>query len=110
MTRVSGRSVRFALLASSLLTAGVAAAKERPLSISNGFRLGDAGVLCPAQGRPADKRLTGVFDRAYFLTCRDAASAVGSVIAVRRAIDIAGEASVIKSGALTCAAPASATI
>lgn len=110
MTRVFGRSLRFALLASSLLAAGVAVGKEPPLSITNGFRLGDAGVLCTAQVRPADRRLTGVFDRAYILTCRDAASAVGSLIAVRRGIDIAGEASVIKSGQLTCAAPASATI
>ena len=76
----------------------------------NGFRLGDAGVLCTAQVQPADRRLTGVFDRAYVLTCRDAASAVGSLIAVRRAVDIAGEASIIKSGALACSAPTSAAI
>ena len=110
MTRVSGRSLRFALLASSLLAAGAAAGKAPPLSIANGFRLGDAGVLCTAQVRPADRRLTGVFDRAYILTCRDAASAVGSLIAVRRAVDIAGEASVIKTGALACGAPASMTV
>ena len=39
-----------------------------------------------------------------------ASSAVGSAIAVRRAVDIATEGSVIKSGALSCGAPASATI
>jgi CHAT domain-containing protein len=111
MTRVVGQSLRMALLASSLLLAGTAAAKkDPPLSIMNGFRLGDAGVLCTAQVQPADRRLTGVFDRAYVLTCRDAASAVGSLIAVRRAVDIADEASTIKSGALTCSAPASATL
>ena len=110
MTRVTGRSLRLALLASSLLAAGAAAAKDPPLSIANGFRLGDAGVLCTAQVRPADQRLTGIFDRAYILTCRDAASAVGSLLAVRRGIDIAGEQSVIKSGPLTCGAPASATV
>ena len=111
MTRVFGRSLRLALLASSLLVAGAAAAKkDPPLSILNGFRLGDAGVLCTAQIRPADQRLTGVFDRAYVLTCRDAASAVGSLIAVRRAVDIAREVSVIESGQLRCEAPASATI
>ena len=111
MTRVFGHSIRLVLLASTLMVAGTAAAKkEPPLSIMNGFRLGDAGVLCTAQVRPADQRLTGVFDRAYVLTCRDAASAVGSVIAVRRAVDIATEASVIKSGALSCAAPVEASI
>lgn len=110
MTRVFGQGLRFALLASSFLAAGAAAAKDPPLSIANGFRLGDAGVLCTAQIQPADRRLTGVFDRAYVLTCRDAASAVGSLIAVRRAVDIAGEASVIESGALSCSAPTSATV
>ena len=111
MTRVAGKSLRLALLASSLMVAGAAAAKkEPPLSIMNGFRLGDAGVLCTAQVQPADRRLSGVFDRAYVLTCRDAASAVGSLIAVRRAVDLAGEASIIKSGTLTCTAPSSASI
>jgi CHAT domain-containing protein len=110
MTRVFGRALRFALMASSLLAAGAVAAKDPPLSIANGFRLGDAGVLCTAQVRPADRRLTGVFDRAYILTCRDAASAVGSLIAVRRAVDIAGEESVIKAVTLACGAPASATV
>src|SRR5215218_11273606 len=106
MTRVSGLSLRFALLASSLLAAGAAAGKDPPLSLANGFRLGDAGVLCTAQVRPADRRLTGVFDRAYILTCRDAASAVGSLLAVRRSVDLATEQSVVKSGALSCGAPA----
>jgi CHAT domain-containing protein len=110
MTRVIGQSLRFALLASSLLAAGALAAKEQPLSLSNGFRLGDAGVLCTAQVRPADRRLTGVFDRAYILTCRDAASAVGSLLAVRRGVDITTEQSVIKSGSLSCGAAASAEI
>ena len=111
MTRVSGQKLRLALLASTLLVAGAAAAKkDPPLAIQNGFRLGDAGVLCTAQVRPADRRLTGVFDRAYVLTCRDAASAVGSLIAVRRAVDIATEQSIIKTGALSCSAPASATV
>ena len=111
MTRVAGQSFRLALLASGLMVAGAAVAKkDPPLSIMNGFRLGDGGVLCTAQVQPADRRLSGVFDRAYVLTCRDAASAVGSLIAVRRAVDIAGEASIIKSGALSCTAPSSASI
>ena len=111
MTRVIGQSLRLALLASSLIVAGSAAAKkDPPLSTLNGFRLGDSGVLCTAQVRPADRRLTGVFDRAYILTCRDAASAVGSLIAVRRGVDVATEESVIKSDALTCNPPAEASI
>ena len=67
-------------------------------------------MLCTAQVKPTDKRLTGIFDRAYLLTCRDAASPVGSVIAVRRSVDLAAEPSAIHSAALTCGGEQSATI
>src|SRR5688572_10501888 len=111
MTRVFGQALRIGLLASAIGSATPAwTAKLPPLSTLNSFRLGDAGVLCTAQVRPADQRLTGIFDRAYVLTCRDAASAVGSLVAVRRAIDLAGEQSILKTGPLTCSAPEQATI
>jgi CHAT domain-containing protein len=111
MTRVFGQALRVGLLASAIAVVAPAwAAKAPPLSTFNSFRLGDAGVLCTAQVRPADQRLTGIFDRAYVLTCRDAASAVGSLIAVRRAIDMVGEQSLLKTGPLTCSAPAEAAI
>lgn len=112
MTRAFAKGLRLTLLASALGCAGTAAAarSEPPLSVLNSFRLGDAGVLCTAQSRPADPRLGGLFDRAYGLTCRDAASAVGSLIAVRRSVDLATEPSLLKSGALTCGAPASASV
>ena len=111
MNRVLRKSMKLGLLASTLLAAGPAiAAKEPPISVRNAFRLGDSGVMCTAQARPADPRLTGVFDRAYVLTCRDAASAVGSLIAVRRAVNLAGEASALKTGALTCGAPEAVTV
>ena len=67
-------------------------------------------MLCTAQLHSTDPRLTGLFDRAYQLTCRDAAGAVGSLIAVRRAVDFAAEPSALKSGALACQAEESATI
>ena len=47
-----------------------------PIAHRTSFRLGDAGVTCTAQSRATDVRLTGIFDRAYVLTCRDASSAV----------------------------------
>jgi CHAT domain-containing protein len=89
---------------------GPAYAAEPPLSIRSSFRLGDAGVLCSAQVRPTDPRLSGIFDRAYQLTCRDAAAPVGSVIAVRHAADLASTPSALPAGALTCKAEESATI
>ena len=54
MTRLFGRGLRLALLASSLMAANTAFARaDPPLSTVNGFRLGDAGVLCTAQIRSA---------------------------------------------------------
>jgi len=87
-----------------------AAQSQLPLSTRNSFRLGDEGVLCTAQVKPTDQRLTGIFDRAYLLTCRDAASPVGSVIAVRRSVDLTAEQSAIHPAALTCGSEQSATI
>jgi hypothetical protein len=92
-----------ALMASSVLLPAMAeAARPAPLSTRTSFRLGDAGVLCTAQLRSTDPRLAGIFDRAYQLTCRDAAGAVGSALAVRRAVDLATEPSALQTGRLTC--------
>ena len=111
MTRTPGMTARILLLASAI---GVAApaigASVVPIANRTSFRLGDAGVMCTAQSRATDTRLTGIFDRAYVLTCRDAASAVGSLLAVRRAVDLAQEPGMIKTGALTCGAVSSVTV
>ncbi|MET0137603.1 MAG: CHAT domain-containing protein, partial [Sphingobium sp.] len=86
-------------------------ASAQPLSVRNSFRVGSSGVLCSAQIAPADKRLSGLFDRAYRLTCRDAAGAVGSVIAVRHDVDPASAAAVAStSSGATCGAAESMTI
>ena len=99
------------LLAGVAALPSVAAAQSgSPLSVRSGFRLGDAGVLCTAQVRSTDPRLAGLFDRAYQLTCRDAAGPIGSMIAVRRAVDLANERTSLQSGALTCRPEESATI
>jgi CHAT domain-containing protein len=102
------RALQFLLLAS--VASVPASAAEPPLSIKSSFRLGDSGVLCTAQVRPSDPRLTGMFDRGYQLTCRDAAGPIGSVLAVRRAIDPATERSVLPAGGLACKGEESATV
>jgi CHAT domain-containing protein len=100
------KPVLIALLASAtLLPSMTAASVAAPLSTKSSFRIGDAGVMCTAQVRPTDPRLGGMFDRGYQLTCRDAAGAIGSLLAVRRAVDLSGERSVLQSGTLTCRAP-----
>ncbi|WP_408587630.1 CHAT domain-containing protein [Novosphingobium sp.] len=96
-----------ASLAALALAAPLAVvAKAPPLSIRNSFRIGSSGVMCTAQNAPGDARLTGMFDRSYRLTCRDAAGAVGSLIAVRRDIAPAAEPSALPGVTLDCAAPA----
>jgi CHAT domain-containing protein len=104
------RALHKMLLAGVALAPGLAHADTGPLSIRSSFRLGDAGVLCTAQIKPTDPRLKGIFDRAYQLTCRDAAAPVGSVIAVRQAVDLAGEPSALPVGTLNCRAEESVTI
>jgi CHAT domain-containing protein len=103
------RALQLLLLASAAMAPANAAA-ETPLSIKPSFRLGDAGVLCTAQVRPTDARLSGIFDRSYLLTCRDAAGPIGSVLAVRRTVDLAREPSALPMGQLSCKAEESATI
>ena len=99
------RSTLAALAAAASLLAvhaGAASARELPLSVRNSFRIGDAGVLCTAQNAPGDPRLQGIFDRGYRLTCRDAASAIGTLIAVRRPLAIAAIPSAMMQDAVAC--------
>lgn len=100
MTRV----LQLLMMAGATVVPAMTQASETPLSIRPSFRLGDSGVLCTAQVRPTDPRLTGIFDRSYQLTCRDAAAPVGSVLAVRRPIGLASTPSALTVGALTCKA------
>ena len=109
MTRVM-RMSRIALLLTAAASAMPAWGQVTPIANRNSFRIGDSGVMCTAQSRPQDARLTGIFDRAYALTCRDAAASVGSLIAVRRAVNLAAEPSGLGAQSLSCGAEESATI
>ncbi len=60
------------------------AAQTLPVSVRSSFRVGTSGVVCSAQVALSDARLSTMFDRAYTLSCRDAAGAVGTLIAVKR--------------------------
>jgi len=95
-------------VAGALLVTPVSS-QDNSLTFRTNFRVGDAGVRCTAQNAPSEPRLKGMFDRAYRLTCRDAASSVGSMLVVRGSENVdpvpqgVGEAS-------QCQAPESATI
>jgi CHAT domain-containing protein len=53
------------------------------LAVRNSFRIGDDGVACSAQVSALHPLLKTMFDRAYELTCRDAAAPVGSAYVLR---------------------------
>ena len=89
MTRNLRSMLLAALLGASALVTSMPAAGKTSLSVRNSFRVGSEGVICSAQFRALDPRLKGIFDRAYGLTCRDAASPVGTLIAVRSPVDLA---------------------
>ena len=110
-------SQRFGLFASVCIVGMISAAapahaapRSTPLSTRDSFRLGDAGVLCTAQTKPTDNRLSGMFDRGYLITCRDAAGPVGSAVSVRAKTDPATLPSALPTGSLTCAAPNRVTV
>jgi tetratricopeptide (TPR) repeat protein len=81
-----------------------------PLSVRNSFRVGTSGVACSAQNAPLDPRVKGMFDRAYRLSCRDAAGAIGSLIAVRRTVALGSEPSGMADVDLSCGEAGRATL
>lgn len=105
--RLLSAASRFALAALAVAAGTVpdsALAQRDPLSIRNSFRIGNAGVQCTAQNSPLDKRLQSMFDRAYRLSCRDAAGAVGTLIAVREPVDIGKAPTAMPGASFTCGA------
>ncbi|MCX7285359.1 MAG: CHAT domain-containing protein [Novosphingobium sp.] len=106
--------IRSAFIGMAALAAapGVMAATDapQPLSIRNSFRIGTSGVTCTAQNAPSDQRLQNMFDRSYRLSCRDAAGAVGTLIAVRRAVALQDEPTGLAGVTLACGATGSVQI
>lgn len=94
-----------ALAIAATVAPNPALAQREPLSIRNSFRIGDSGVQCTAQNAPLDKRLNSMFDRGYRLGCRDAAGAVGTLIAVREAVAIETAPTGMPGASFTCDAP-----
>ncbi len=94
-------AARVSLLALAL-TATPGVAREDSLSVRNSFRIGTSGVSCSALNTPNDQRLSSMFDRAYRLTCRDAAGSIGSVVALRKDTSIGSVASGITASPLSC--------
>lgn len=63
---------------------GVASAQSQSPLLADSFRLGQGGgVLCQVQTRGRDPAITGIFDRAWAIVCRDSARPVGKLYALR---------------------------
>jgi CHAT domain-containing protein/tetratricopeptide (TPR) repeat protein len=93
----------FALAAAIAIYAGAPLHAQSDISTADSFRIGNAGVLCSAQNLSADSALTGMFDRAHAIVCRDAASEVGKLFQFRSST--IPDANKWGNEELTCAAP-----
>jgi CHAT domain-containing protein len=71
------------LVAAFALAQAPAMAAPVAVSASDSFRVGDRGVLCTAQRRSEDPRYATMFDRAYDIVCRDAATPVARLYALK---------------------------
>ncbi|WP_380876980.1 CHAT domain-containing protein [Sphingomonas sp. DBB INV C78] len=67
----------------ALASPALAAPGGRP-SLQDSFRLGgQQGALCQIQSTAVDPAIVGMFDRAYAIVCRDAATPIGRIYALR---------------------------
>jgi CHAT domain-containing protein len=79
----AGKIFVVAALLAGLSHAPLAAQSLRP-SLMDSFPIGlGGGALCQAQSKSTDSALTGMFDRAWTMVCRDAAKPVGQIFALR---------------------------
>lgn len=81
-----------------------APAQDVPPSLLDSFRLGSGGgVLCQVQNRGRDKALSGMFDRAWTVVCRDAARPIAQLYALRTDTpDPAGRLAAQRSAEVDC--------
>jgi CHAT domain-containing protein len=87
MMRAKTLALALGILASAAGSIPGFAAGKTSLSLRNSFRIGNSGVLCTAQSKAVGPNLVDMFDRGYSIVCRDAASAVGTLQALRKGKD-----------------------
>ncbi|RVT90140.1 CHAT domain-containing protein [Sphingomonas crocodyli] len=102
---VAGAALLLGCLSGSLVAQAPAS-----VAVRDSFRIGDAGVLCTAQIQPLDKNVKGIFDRGYGVVCRDAASTVGHLYALRANVGSVAAVIASQADAMTCEAPVATTL
>ena len=71
-----------------LVLAGTAIGQGTQPSIADSFRIGTGGgALCQAQSLTIDPMISGLFDRAWTVVCRDAPKPIGKLYQIRLAGD-----------------------
>ncbi|MEO7654358.1 MAG: CHAT domain-containing protein, partial [Sphingomicrobium sp.] len=98
----------FYLAMGTAVAAAVAgsAALAAPLSVRDSFRIGSGGTtFCSAQSNATDKVLTNMFDSAYSITCRDAASPIGKLYKLRDTASAGGRLAAARADEVVCSAP-----
>ncbi len=73
----------FGIIATLAVAVPATAQLATPI-LADSFRLGSGGgVLCQVQTRGRDPAVRGMFDRAWYIVCRDAARPVGKIFSLR---------------------------
>jgi CHAT domain-containing protein len=78
----AGKFLFLSSLMGSICSTPLFAQSYRP-SLMDSFPIGSGGAMCQAQNKSTDPAISGIFDRAWSLVCRDAAKPVGQVFALR---------------------------
>jgi CHAT domain-containing protein len=102
---------RIVALGLACFATGPALAAPASVSSLDSFRVGDKGVLCTAQSRSIDQRYTSMFDRGYDIVCRDAATPIGRMFALKaKKGDAKSRFEAGISQELKCSAPTASTL
>jgi CHAT domain-containing protein len=86
------------------LGSGAAHAQFSSPILADSFRLGSGGgTLCQVQTRGRDPAVRGIFDRAWYIVCRDAARPIGKIFSLRGSpADIASRLAGLRATDATC--------
>jgi CHAT domain-containing protein len=106
-------SILTALALTGLVTApGIAQAQGTDPTLRNSFSIGSqGGSLCEVQATVRDGVISGMFDRAWVILCRDASQPVGYVRMLRASPkDARGRIERERAGTIACAADGTCTV
>ena len=105
------RSILLTITAAAVAAAAAAPVASAPLSVRDSFRIGSGGTtFCSAQSNATDKALTNMFDSAYSLTCRDAASPIGKLYKLRGSANAGARLAAARVDEAECQAPRQGSI